>query len=218
MIPSHHPSESLLVSYGAGGVDEAVSLAVSTHLAFCPACRVKVNDAETVGGILLDSLPPAPPDGSMRVGILERLAREPHDPPATPPKPLRPSEGSHDFPRPLQELVGGSADKLSWKPLVPGVAQVPLVLNGRSKGRLLRIVPGKRIPEHSHGAMELTLVLRGAFTDSRDRFARGDLAEADDSVVHSLIADPELGCICLAVTEAPLRLTSRLGRLLGPFF
>ena len=46
---------------------------------------------------------------------------------------------------------------------------------------------------------------------------RGDVAEADPSVNHQPVADPGEDCICLAVTDAPLRLTGPFGRLLNPF-
>ncbi len=47
-------------------------------------------------------------------------------------------------------------------------------------------------------------------------FLRGDLAEADGSVDHRPIADPGEDCLYLAVTDAPLRLTGPVGRLLNP--
>jgi putative transcriptional regulator len=40
---------------------------------------------------------------------------------------------------------------------------------------------------------------------------------ADESVDHCPIADEEGDCLCLAVTDAPLRLTGRFGRFLNPF-
>ena len=82
--------------------------------------------------------------------------------------------------------------------------------------RLLRIPAGKPVPEHGHGGRELTLVLSGSFSDSTGRFSRGDLEDADETLEHQPIAGEEEDCICLAVTDAPLRFKSRLLRLVQP--
>ncbi len=73
------------------------------------------------------------------------------------------------------------------------------------------------MPVHTHEGTELTLVLAGAFSDAHGHFLRGDVAEADASVEHQPVADPGEDCLCLAVTDAPLRLTGPFGRLLNPF-
>ena len=83
--------------------------------------------------------------------------------------------------------------------------------------RLLFIPAGTTVPDHSHGGMELTLVLKGAFSDEQDRFARGDIEIASEDVQHTPIADISEDCICLAVTDAPLKFKGLLPRLVQPF-
>lgn len=215
MTPSHHPSEGVLVSHGAGRLDEGLSLAVATHLALCPACRERVAEAEAVGGALLEALPPAPSCERMRLRILDCLDGTPVEHSVS-----RPRQGNADeaLPEPLASFLSASAVGRRWRWLAPGISQLPLPLKGRTQGRLLRVSPGKRIPDHRHEGLELTLVLEGAFSDGTASFGRGDLAEADEAVVHRLRADRVAGCVCLAVTEAPLRLLGPLGRLFGPIF
>ena len=60
----------------------------------------------------------------------------------------------------------------------------PLPLAGAGKLRLLKVAPGHGIPEHGHGGAELTLVLRGSFHDETGRYARGDVADLDETVEH----------------------------------
>ena len=84
--------------------------------------------------------------------------------------------------------------------------------------RLLKIPAGKPVPEHSHGGRELTLVLKGSFHDEVDHFGPGDLEEADGELTHQPIAGTGEDCICLAVTDAPLKFRSRLVRLVQPLF
>ena len=52
---SHHPSGDLLLSYSAGSLGESWSLAVATHLAFCPPCREEAATADELGGALLQT-------------------------------------------------------------------------------------------------------------------------------------------------------------------
>jgi putative transcriptional regulator len=72
------------------------------------------------------------------------------------------------------------------------------------------------MPTHGHRGQELTLVLAGSFSDEHGTFARGDVEEADEDVEHQPIADPGEDCICLAVTDAPLRLRG-IAAILQPF-
>ena len=52
-MSSHHPEKDLLLSYSAGSLGEGWSLAVATHLAYCPTCRSVVEDADDLGGVFL---------------------------------------------------------------------------------------------------------------------------------------------------------------------
>jgi len=72
------------------------------------------------------------------------------------------------------------------------------------------------MPEHGHGGSELTLLLRGSYRDEVGHFARGDLADLDETVEHQPVADPETGCICLIGTESKARFKSLFARLLQP--
>ena len=50
------------------------------------------------------------------------------------------------------------------------------------------------------------------------RYARGDLAIADSALDHQPVADSGEDCICFAVTDAPLRLTGPVGRIVERLF
>jgi putative transcriptional regulator len=60
------------------------------------------------------------------------------------------------------------------------------------------------------------LVLAGSFRDGDLLFGPGDVEDADGSILHTPTATPEADCICLAVTDAPLRFSSWLVRLIQP--
>jgi putative transcriptional regulator len=74
------------------------------------------------------------------------------------------------------------------------------------------MAPSRALPEHGHGSGELTLVLRGAYSDGLGRFTIGDIADLDGAAVHRPVAD-DTGCICLVATATPPRYRSWFTRL-----
>jgi putative transcriptional regulator len=83
---------------------------------------------------------------------------------------------------------------------------------------LLYIPAGQSVPDHGHRGLELTLVLQGAFRDQTNRFGPGDLEIATEADQHTPIAEAGADCICLAATDAPLRFSGLIPRLLQPLF
>jgi putative transcriptional regulator len=210
----HHASDALLLDYVSGNIAEGWALVIATHLAMCPECRERHDIIEETAGHLLIELEPVTGPADAWESFSERLETEPT------PKPLKitrdPKVGVGEIPQPLRDYVG-RFDQIQWK-RIGNAHQVLLPINdGETQVRLLRIPAGKPVPEHTHGGRELTLVLQGSFHDEVDRFGPGDLEEADGSLTHQPVAGAEADCICLAVTDAPLKFSSRLLRFLQPF-
>ena len=61
------------------------------------------------------------------------------------------------------------------------------------------------------------MVLKGAFQDDDDYFARGDVEIADSDLHHMPVADIHEDCICLAVTDAPLQFNGLLPKIVQKF-
>ena len=53
--------------------------------------------------------------------------------------------------------------------------------------------------------------------ESADKLVGADVPFADDAVIHQPVAGQECDCICLAVTDAPLKMTGPFGRILNYF-
>lgn len=214
MTIQHHLSDELLESYAAGSLTEGWSIAVATHLSLCPSCRLRLKKFECLGGQLLEELPAnAPVDASWQA-IQARLAdvtiKLKQNPPK--PKPAMPV-----LPEPLRSYLGGDINSLKWRALGRGASHIIIPTGDTSSTvRLLKIPAGKPVPEHGHGGRELTLVLSGSFADGAEIFARGDIEEADSDIIHQPVATPDADCICLAVTDAPLRFRSWIVRLVQP--
>ncbi len=160
--------------------------------------------------------------GGAVVAELAPVAFERPDPlrplPAGAGDPARNSAGAGDgeIPGPMAGLIRGGLDTVSWRRLGPGVWDHNLQLTGAGRLRLLKVSPGRSVPEHGHGGAELTLVLRGSFHDETGRYVRGDVADLDETVEHKPITDSEAECICLIASEQPERFHGLIARLLQP--
>jgi putative transcriptional regulator len=221
-MPVHHLSDELLLDHAAGSLPEPVALLVATHLALCPSCREHETSLEAIGGALLDEIEPEPIEGGGLDALFARIEAAPPEPSeadstaAATVKPVA-SDTTPSLPRPLRDYVGGAVDALHWRRRgkLSEARLLPDAHGGTVK--LLRIPAGAMMPVHTHRGTELTLVLEGGFSDGRGHYLRGDVAIADDEVTHRPRADDDGDCLCLTVTEAPVRLAGPLARFLNPF-
>jgi putative transcriptional regulator len=216
---THHPSEEIIAAYAAGSLDEASSLALATHLTLCPTCRRVCEGFEELGGNLVVEMAAETlrPDALTATLARARAVTENQATARNAVRPVFAQETRPLFPMPLQYYVGGDQGAAKWKALGPGIQHMPLIADGASTARLLRIAPGKSVFEHSHEGNEMTIVLRGSYQAGGETFRRGDLEMADGDVSHRPVAGMDDVCICLAVTDAPLRFGNWLGRLMQPF-
>ena len=212
----HHPSDELLLDYATGALGEAWSLAVATHLALCPHCRAAHARLDAVGGAFLAGTSPEVVSGTVLDNVMALLDEDEIELPATPAASAE-ARGIPILPNPLRRFLGGDLAAVPWRRLGMGASQyvIPLSDHGAT-ARLLRIPAGKPVPEHTHNGLEVTLVLRGAFADATGSYGPGDLQEADETLEHQPHAADGEDCICLAVTDAPLRFKSMAARLVQP--
>jgi putative transcriptional regulator len=221
MTIKHHIGDDLVLAYASGELDEATSLLVATHMALCPQCRQALELAESIGGTLIEVEAEAEiTDGELEAifGRIEYTEDSATPAPVPAPAPERARRGSYVLPQPLRDYADGDVDGLRWRSLGGGVRHLPIDTGAsRAKARLLYIPAGSKVPDHGHRGLELTLVLAGSFYDEGAWFRRGDVEEADATVEHQPVAGPEEACICLAVTDAPLRFRSLIPRLAQPF-
>ncbi len=217
MSIGHHLDEATILAYASGTLNEAFSVVAASHVAMCTECRAAVRQAEAVGARLIEETESVSISDAGRARMFAQLDVVS---PLNAPERVRPQE-SHGLPRPLARLLGGaSLDEIHWRSIAPGVALHDLPLSAKSSGqlRLLRIAPGKAMPEHGHGGEEITLVLKGAYRDVFGEFRAGDVADLDDSVEHRPVVTRDGPCICLIATEAPTRMKGLLARVLQPWF
>lgn len=208
----HHLTDALLMGYSAGSLPEAFNLIVATHISVCDECRARMAEFDALGGEVMMCAETVDMDDRAFEKTLRSLMNESED---VAPAPTKRSVGV--FPAPLRDYVGGDLDAVRWRKVGGGVRQMILKTDGEATARLLYIPSGVAVPDHGHNGVELTLVLQGAFSDELDSFGVGDIEVTNEDIEHTPIAMGDMDCICLAVTDAPLRFSGLIPRLAQPF-
>lgn len=200
--------DALMAHYVAGTLPEPAHVLVQSHLEMKPDHRALVKDLELLAGEALEQTPAA--------AIGDRDARLSAIFSSVPPVEKHPAAVQPQcfFPQSLRNLVGFDVDTVPWKTKMPGFKEYSTGIDG-CEVSLMWIKPGRALPAHTHKGTELTLVLDGAFNDSRGRFGPGDISVADETVDHRPVAEKDRPCIAFSVLDAPIKLTGSFRQLIG---
>ena len=202
------PLDALLAAYSAGALDRPTHALVASHLLLNSRNRRFVAALEDLAAGEVAQVEPKPlRNRDARLSAVFASA-----------SPIVAAAPSSVLPAPLLRLVGSEINELRWRTKIPGVREYRLNESARGEASLLWISGGTRVPSHTHEGSEITLVLQGAFNDITGRYGRGDIAIADAELDHRPMTDEGQDCLCFAVTDAPLRLTGPVGRILNRFF
>lgn len=205
--------DALLASYAAGMLPEPARVLVEAHLEMKIGGRTKAGAFEALLGQTIEEIEPV--DVVSRDMALEAIFSA---------RPVETKAVSTDdengvFPLAIRKFIGMDAPDIPWKRRLPGFKEYDLGKIDGCDVSILHIRAGRTMPSHTHEGHELTLVLEGAFADTRGRYGKGDLTVADESVDHRPIAEKGGPCIAFAVCDAPLKLTGsirqRLSDLIG---
>lgn len=209
MNPNRNPSEERLLAYAAGSLSPPEAVVVAAHLALRPANDAWVRRLQAVGGEFLEEAAPvALSDHALAraMALIETDAGEA--------RPLAPLNDMPELPEPLRRYALGP-----WRWIGPGIRarDVHAPRDGACRVILLKIDPGRETPRHTHGGVELTCVLSGAYATETERFDVGDLEEADPDVLHQPRVVSDIPCLCVVALDGEIQLDGWLGRLMQPF-
>ena len=201
--------DALLAGYCAGALSPAMQALVASHLALSGRNAGFVAGLESV--LAADAADAEPPPLRDRDARLAAIFAAPMRAPVR-------RAVSGVLPPPLLALLGCDFAQIKWRTRLPGLRECVIAPEAEGEASLYWIKAGRGMPRHTHEGGEVTLVLQGAFRDGGGIYGRGDVAIADADVDHRPVADPNGDCICLAVTDAPLRLTGPVGRIAQRLF
>src|SRR5262249_43563379 len=139
----------------------------------CPECQAAIRLDEAVGGALLASTPPGELAADALTRVLARL-----DVPASVAR-EEPEEAPLANGVPLPASLRGMVNPV-WRWVAPGVSRIIVDAQGAGADErvcLLRVAPGRSLPDHRHRGWEATCVLAGRFTDVTGEYGPGDVAE-----------------------------------------
>ena len=212
---SHHLDDATVMAHAAGTLPYALSTVAESHLEFCATCRATLKNAREIGGSLLTELEPVEVSAARKEAILAEIGS------ATLHRlPLAQPFKRGEMPMALQEVLRVERfDDIAWRKSAPGIQiyKLPKLDGETGFFGLLRIEPGHTMPEHGHGGLELTLVLKGAYHDELGHFARGDIADHDESIEHQPVVVGDEACICLVANQAATRFRSWPARIMQKF-
>ncbi|GIU66207.1 ChrR family anti-sigma-E factor [Candidatus Phycosocius spiralis] len=194
--------QAVLLDYVAGNLPRGPAFVVAAHLALQPHACAYTQIFDSTGGALLDALEP--------VAISAPNWLE--------------SDTTHDNSmhalRPQNDVahVLSSIDQGRWRRNLTGM--LTMQLTGPLSDcdvELLKLEAGRKVPEHGHQGLELTLVLTGSLDDGGQIYRRGHLLVHDEGSEHQPGAEAGSDCICLIAQTAPIRLIGPLGWLINRF-
>ena len=229
-----HPDTDWLTDYAAGTLDDAHALCVATHLEHCPVCRADVKNLASIGGAMLNALgttsveTPVVADADNKnvyqideLLIEKTLKQLDTETQTTPPDTgrLEPTAESENVPLPaaFRKLAPNGLESLNWKSFGKNLHVADLDrIDDKREVALQKLEPGSAVAHHDHRGREITVVLTGSFSDSNGQYYPGDFIVKEPGEKHRPTASENTPCVCLSVTDAPVRFTGMLTRLLNP--
>lgn len=207
---------TMLLEYACGTLNDAHALLMASYVSLRPDAHKILCKFEDLGGDLLDSMcKPEPLSSDCFEKVLLQLngadeGKDEQEHSAS-------NAALNSLPQPLRAYITcNRKNTISWKPFMKGIKfHILKTADSNYNVMLLNVPPGVKTPAHRHEGSEITLILQGAFHDKTGSYNAGDLVIHDEHVHHQPIGDEKEGCICLVVTDAPVKFTGRWMRLLN---
>ena len=83
------------------------------------------------------------------------------------------------------------------------------------KLELIHVMPGAKIPQHTHEGNESFLVLHGSYSDEYGSYNQGSVQVRSDDHDHTPVGHAQTGCIGLAYTHGKIKFSGKFGKLLN---
>lgn len=202
MSARYHPPKEWLLDFVAGQLAEGFRLVLGAHIESCSHCQQALRQLQMLGANLLGELPPT----AMSDDAFDKVWQQAQQTEQVPAASLKLS---------VRDALQKQLREIKWQQLGP-LRRAKLLSTRDCQLTLLHMKAGARMPTHTHGGNEMTLILAGAYSDCYGRYNVGDLMVADGEHQHAPIASSDEDCICVVAESAPPRFTAALLRLFNP--
>lgn len=163
----------------------------------------------TLGAVLMEKQQGTEVSPDLLDRVMQRIESE--DPTAM--QPLPPKKQSV-----LDKFMPQDLNSISWQGVGNTLKNYELDVGDPSHVvTLIRMRRGGAVPKHTHKGQEITLVLRGGFSDASGSYQVGDFVECSSEIDHQPVANQNEDCICLTSRSAPIQFTGPLMRSLNLF-
>jgi putative transcriptional regulator len=212
----YHPDVRFLTDYTAGSLPRSQALCVAAHLHFCTACKARVRELAELGSELFDQQQPLPLEPSAFDRLMDRIGDRVVSAPAPPASTPVQRDG---LPRAITRLCKGDVESLGWRRIGNHFRHAALKLGDpQRETTIFHIKAGGAVPHHRHGGDEITVVLKGSFSDHEDKYNVGDFIVRTQGEEHRPVASQNEDCLCLSTLDAPIQMSNWVLRLLMPLF
>jgi putative transcriptional regulator len=209
---NNHPDIDFLLKYSSGQLEPALSVAIGVHVQECKMCQKQIVQLEEVGGAALESVNEELVSDELFNKLLADVEQLPTEQTTSAYENFAVAEIDKPF---LQLLSERDYSSLEWQKVTRNISKATVAMNDpRFQVELLKFAPRAKIPQHTHTGSEVTVVLEGDFSDKGGIYRSGEFIVNDSSVEHQPLAGDD-GCVCLAITDAPLKFTGTFGPIIN---
>ena len=106
-------------------------------------------------------------------------------------------------------------NEVKWKSFKDVKVASLLPRENNEKLELIHVMPGAKIPQHTHEGNESFLVLHGSYSDEYGSYKQGSVQVRSDDHDHTPVGHAQTGCIGLAYTHGKIKFSGKFGKLLN---
>ena len=106
-------------------------------------------------------------------------------------------------------------NEVKWKSFKDVKVASLLPKENNEKLELIHVMPGAKIPQHTHEGNERFLVLHGSYSDEYGSYKQGSVQVRSDDHDHTPVGHAQTGCIGLAYTHGKIKFSGKFGKLLN---
>ncbi len=215
-MTKYHPDARFISDFSAGSLPMSQALCVSAHLHYCDDCKKKVAQLTDLGAVLFDKITPINLEQDFST-LMQHIDSLPETTIQINTETIASSTSRSSLPAALNKITNSNLDSLDWRKINKNFRYSELNIGDPLRETsLFNIKSGGNIPRHRHMGDEITVVLKGGFSDQDDHYEVGDFIVRTRGEIHTPVATQDKDCLCLSTLDEPIQITNWFYRLLIP--